>query len=204
MDYQDKLNVIDASEAKRKSLASSKNSHHTMKDSIPEEEEKSDDKKRVIFLNDDARNAEYPFCSNYIKTTKYNIISFLPTAILIQFLRVANIYFLIIMILQSIPAISPLNPVTAVLPLLFVLMVSIIREGIEDYRRYRSDRTINMTKFKKYQHKNDFSEIQSKDIKVGDILLVEEGETFPSDMVLLKSSNGLNAFIQTSSLDGEK
>ena len=39
---------------------------------------------------------------------------------------------------------------------------------------------------------------------MGDILLVEDNDTFPADMVLLKSSNGENAFIQTSSLDREK
>ena len=160
--------------------------------------------KRVIFLNDDVRNAKYPYKSNYIKTTKYNIITFLPTALLVQFLRVANIYFLIIAILQSIPAISPLNAYTAVFPLVFVLSISLIREAIEDYRRYRSDRITNMTKYKKFIGKGEFVDIQSKDIKVGDILLIKEDEQFPADIVLLKSSNGLNAFIQTSSLDGEK
>lgn len=160
--------------------------------------------KRVIYLNDDVRNAEYPYKSNYIKTTKYYLITFLPSALLVQFLRVANIYFLIISILQSIPAISPVDASIAIFPLAFVLTVSLVREGIEDYRRYISDRIINMTKFKKFIGKGEFKDIQSKSIKVGDILLIEDGETFPADMVLLKSSRGLTAFIQTSSLDGEK
>jgi hypothetical protein len=42
-------------------------------------------------------------------------------------------------ILQSISIISPLNPTTAILPLVFVIAVSMIREGIEDYMRYRAD-----------------------------------------------------------------
>jgi hypothetical protein len=107
---------------------------------VRDDEMETNDKKRVIFLNDDARNAKYPYKSNYIKTTRYNIISFLPVALFKQFLRVANVYFLIIAVLQSIPAISPLNPATAYLPLAFVLAVSLVREGIEDYRRYRSDK----------------------------------------------------------------
>jgi magnesium-transporting ATPase (P-type) len=168
------------------------------------DEMETSEKKRVIFLNDDARNAKYPYPSNYIKTTKYTILTFLPVSLFIQFLRVANIYFLIIAILQSIPAISPLSPYTAILPLTFVLGVSMIREGIEDFRRYRSDKRINMMKFNKLISKGQFEEIESKDIKVGDILLVKEDDTFPADLVLLKSSLGQNAFIQTSSLDGEK
>jgi hypothetical protein len=49
-------------------------------------------------------------------------------------------YFLVIAILQSIPLISPLNPATAILPLIFVLTVSMLREGFEDYGRYKSDK----------------------------------------------------------------
>ena len=79
-----------------------------------------------------------------------------------------------------------------------------IREGIEDYRRYKSDKKTNMATFSKLISKGNFEEIQSKDIKIGDILLVEEDDTFPADLVLLKSNTGPNAYIQTSSLDGEK
>jgi hypothetical protein len=58
----------------------------------------------------------------------------------VQFKRLANIYFLTIAVLQSIPIISPLTSVTAIVPLVFVLAISMIREGIEDYIRYKSDR----------------------------------------------------------------
>lgn len=118
------------------------------KDDIRDDEMETNKHKRVIFLNDDERNSKYPYTSNYIKTTKYTIITFLPLSLLIQFARVANVYFLIIAVLQSIPAISPLSPYTAYLPLLFVLSASMIREGIEDFRRYRSDKRINMAGFK--------------------------------------------------------
>jgi hypothetical protein len=58
--------------------------------------------------------------------------------LLLQFKRLANIYFLIIGIMQSIPAISPLGPLTAWAPLIVVLGISMIREGsfavIQDLR----------------------------------------------------------------------
>lgn len=56
----------------------------------------------------------------------------------------------------------------------------------------------------KLESKGEFKEVQSKDLRVGDILLVEDNSIFPADLILLKSSGGLHAFIQTSSLDGEK
>ena len=68
-----------------------------------------------------------------METTKYTWYSFLPKAIIIQFVRPANFVYLISAILQSIPEISSLNPVTAIAPFVFVIGMSLVREGYEDY-----------------------------------------------------------------------
>jgi hypothetical protein len=60
-------------------------------------------------------------------------------SLLVQFKRLANIYFLLIAVLQSISVISPLSPATAWVPLIVVLAISMLREGYEDYQRYKSD-----------------------------------------------------------------
>lgn len=96
---------------------------------------------RYIQLNRAVVNAQKKFMSNYIRTTKYTIFSFLPMSLIYQFQRFSNIYFLVMTILQSIPLISPLSPATAIFPLIFVLTVSMIREGFEDYSRYKSDKS---------------------------------------------------------------
>ena len=77
--------------------------------------------------------------SNYISTTKYSIISFLPLGLLYQFFRVSNCYFLFMVVTQCMPF-SPLAPASAVMPFLFVLTLSMLREGYEDYQRYVSDK----------------------------------------------------------------
>lgn len=73
------------------------------------------------------------FFNNKVDTAKYNLITFLPKSILLQFLRLSNIVFLVNAVLQSIPIISSLSPITAIGPLAFVLAVSLLREGYEDY-----------------------------------------------------------------------
>ena len=60
-----------------------------------------------------------------------------------QFKREANVYFLLQAILNSIPQVSAMNPITAWSPLAFVLGVSMLREGLEDYQRYKSDLSTN-------------------------------------------------------------
>lgn len=67
---------------------------------------------RIIALN--RRDLNLLFPSNRIRTSKYNMLNFLPKAMLLQFMRVANIYFLVTAVLQSIPIISPLAPFNAI------------------------------------------------------------------------------------------
>ncbi len=83
------------------------------------------------------------FESNFIRTSKYSLLSFLPKALLLQFMRLANVYFLLIAILLSIKVISPLNPLTAWAPLIIVIAISMIREGVEDFQRYKTDQQMN-------------------------------------------------------------
>jgi len=169
--------------------------------------------------------------TNYVRTTKYTLLNFLPKSLLSQFLRLANIYFLGTAILQSVSVISPLNPITAILPLVFVLIVSMVREGIEDYRRYLEDKQANSQpvrvlssraegsvelELKKQNTKlaypdfnidfpNCYDIVESKNVKVGQIILMYEDETFPSDLILLGTSNADGkAYIETAMLDGEK
>src|SRR5687767_7593800 len=94
-------------------------------------------------INDRHSNIPLKIQNNTIKTTKYNILTFLPKSLLFQFMRLANVYFLFIAIIQSIRLLSPLSPATAIIPIAFVLTVSIIREGIEDYARYKYDKALN-------------------------------------------------------------
>ena len=82
------------------------------------------------------------FCSNYIKTTKYTIFSYLPLATLYQYKKLANWYFLLMSVLSCLP-ISPWSPITMVMPTVFVVLLSVLREGYEDYFRYKSDKQSN-------------------------------------------------------------
>ena len=158
-----------------------------------------------FFINDTAQNiSSFHFKNNTISTTKYNIITFIPKALLLQFVRLANIYFLVCAILQCIPIISPLTPVTAVVPLVFVLSVSIIREGIEDYSRSVLDKQQNNEETTVYRN-NSWEKTTSGTLYVGEIVEVLEGNTFPADLILLDSElPGGICFIETGTLDGEK
>lgn len=75
------------------------------------------------------------YCSNHVSTTRYTWISFLPKSLWNEFRKTANVYFLMIAVLQSISVISPLHPITAIFPLMCVVLFGITKEGVEDYVR---------------------------------------------------------------------
>ena len=100
---------------------------------LKKENHKGDSLSRKIFINNRKRNGIYKYASNVVTTRKYNIWTFLPKSLYIQFLKVSNFYFLTIAVMQCFPTISPLNPLVSILPLIFVLSASLLREAIEDY-----------------------------------------------------------------------
>ena len=81
-----------------------------------------------------------PYLKNTISTSKYNCMTFLPKNLYEQFNKLANIYFLILAVLQSIPVISNSGGIPSILlPLSIVLFISGFKDLMEDRKRKKSD-----------------------------------------------------------------
>ena len=86
---------------------------------------------------------------------------------------------------------------------MLVLFVTAVKEVWEDFQRLKQDRQINRRKVLVLRDKR-WTETMWLDIKVGDLVKVENKEPFPADLVLLTSSEDQGmAYIETSNLDGE-
>lgn len=70
---------------------------------------------------------------NFIKTSKYTLLTFLPLNLFEQFNRLANFYFACLLVLQVIPIITSLTYVTTLLPLAGVLLVTATKDIFDDY-----------------------------------------------------------------------
>ncbi|GAB2269219.1 Probable phospholipid-transporting ATPase 4 [Dionaea muscipula] len=147
------------------------------------------------------RPLKYPY--NYISTTKYNVITYLPKALFEQFRRAANIYFLLAAIL-SLTSISPFSSVSMIAPLVIVVGLTMAKEAIEDWNRFIQDRKVNHRKVGVHKEGGMFSYKAWQDIGVGDVVKVEKDHFFPADLLLLSSSyeDGI-CYVETMNLDGE-
>ncbi|KAJ6598151.1 phospholipid-transporting ATPase 1 [Mycena vulgaris] len=80
---------------------------------------------------------------NKVRTTKYTILTFVPKNLYQQFLRVANVFFLVSAIAQLFPVFGAASGPIAFLPLAFIITVTAIKDGVEDYRRGQLDEEVN-------------------------------------------------------------
>ena len=162
---------------------------------------------RILFLNQSITSSEHNqrFRTNAISTAKYNFISFFPKFLFEQFRRYANCFFLAIGLLQQIPNVSPTGRYVTLVPFMIILMLSALKEIVEDWKRHRADDKVNnATTNVLDKDKGKFIEKKWKDIHVGEIVKVSNGEFFPADLVVLSSSEPKGmCYIETSNLDGE-
>ncbi|XP_063906623.1 probable phospholipid-transporting ATPase IM isoform X3 [Zophobas morio] len=161
------------------------------------------DNQRRIRANDRQFNAQFKYASNYIKTSKYSVLTFLPLNLFEQFQRLANFYFLCLLVLQMIPAISSLTPVTTILPLMGVLGLTAIKDAYDDIQRHISDSQVNNRKSQAVRRGKLVQERWSA-VQVGDVIRMDNNQFVAADVLLLTTSepNGL-CYIETSELDGE-
>uniref|UniRef100_A0A8C3G497 Phospholipid-transporting ATPase n=1 Tax=Cyclopterus lumpus TaxID=8103 RepID=A0A8C3G497_CYCLU len=143
----------------------------------------------------------FPNCC-FLFLFQYTIWNFVPKNLFEQFRRIANFYFLIIFLVQVITH-TPTSPVTSGLPLFFVITVTAIKQGYEDWLRYKADNEVNGAPVFVVRS-GSLVQTKSKNIRVGDIVRVAKDETFPADLALLSSDRADGTcHITTASLDGE-
>ncbi|XP_016845429.1 probable phospholipid-transporting ATPase IM isoform X4 [Nasonia vitripennis] len=158
---------------------------------------------RRIRANNREFNLQFNYANNYIKTSKYSVLTFLPLNLFEQFQRLANFYFLCLLVLQLIPAISSLTPVTTAIPLIGVLTLTAVKDAYDDFQRHSSDSQVNNRKSWTLRG-TKLREEKWSQVQVGDVIRMENDQFVAADVLLLSTSepNGL-CYIETAELDGE-
>ncbi|XP_059487582.1 phospholipid-transporting ATPase VA isoform X2 [Neocloeon triangulifer] len=151
------------------------------------------------------QHPNHVFPGNEVRTTKYTMLSFLPKNLFEQFHRVANLYFLFIVLLNWFPAINAFGKEIAMIPVAFVLGVTAIKDAFEDRRRHNSDKRINNSTCRVYNSAQErYVKTLWKNLRAGDLVHLSNNELIPADVLLLRSSEEHGVcYIDTCNLDGE-
>ncbi|KAF9666402.1 hypothetical protein SADUNF_Sadunf16G0225700 [Salix dunnii] len=160
---------------------------------------------RVVYCNDpdNPEAIKLNYRGNYVSTTKYNALNFIPKSLFEQFRRVANFYFIVVACVSFTP-IAPYTAPSVAVPLLVVIGATMCKEGVEDWRRRKQDIEANNRRANVYHKNHTFQETRWKKLRVGDIVKVSKDEYFPADLLFLSSSyeDGF-CYVETRNLDGE-
>lgn len=203
------------------------------------------------------------YATNKIRTSKYTVLTFIPKNLFEQFRRPANMYFLIMAVIQMLPVFQLNSPALTLLPICTVVVISALKDGFEDFQRHKVDEQYNQnithtlhgyenTNYPEPIHKSGllawfssntqqniknpppamdepqelnekgdvihqenfnsqktdksdvFEKSLSKDVRVGDFILLRNGDSLPADAVLLSTSDKEGVcFVETKDLDGE-
>jgi magnesium-transporting ATPase (P-type) len=111
--------------------------------------------------------------NNEITTSKYSLWNFLPFNLFYQVTKTANIYFIVITILQTIKPISLTSGVpTMLVTLTFVIVLSMIKDFIENYKLWKRDKKENNS-LVEVLNGNQTNKVAKSELKVGSIVRVD-------------------------------
>ncbi|ODV60060.1 aminophospholipid-translocating P4-type ATPase NEO1 [Ascoidea rubescens DSM 1968] len=149
-------------------------------------------------------NSGFPL--NAISNAKYSPLTFIPVILYDQFKFFFNLYFLVVALTQAIPILRIGYLSSYIVPLAFVLSVTMFKEAVDDIQRRRRDSESNSELYQVLttDPNNQIINVQSKNLKIGDLVQIHKGKRIPADMILLQSSESTGeSFIKTDQLDGE-
>ena len=182
---------------------------------VPAEEETRKPTRKQVYVADakktlprqipDENGILKKFVSNHVVTSKYTAINFLPKFLVEQFRKLANVWFLLVSILELIPQIAISAPGTGTAPtLIFMIFLEALAQLAEDSKRKKADGKANASITQRYSTATkQFEATTWADICCGDVIKMYSYETFPADLLCLCSSDGLECYVETKSLDGE-
>jgi len=123
--------------------------------------------------------------------------------ILYNLIRPIYLYYLIISIILLVPSYTDLSiPVSLILYVVFIA-TSIIIECVEEIKAQNKLIFLNeKTKIKKIS-KDSVLNISSKNVQMGDVIVIKNGEVCPADMIIIDSNvNSIPLYFESASLNG--
>lgn len=78
-----------------------------------------------------------------IQTSKYTLLTFVPKNLFEQFRRLANSFFLLLIVLQAFDLFNTIPVEISAIPLIAIVALTALKDAFEDYKRWTSDTTMN-------------------------------------------------------------
>jgi phospholipid-transporting ATPase len=177
---------------------------------IPSPETPKQQARTVKFGSTKVEGETFP--DNTIKTTKYTWYTFLPLNLWEQLQKFGNVYFLFVSMLMYLGErttlfVGTIKAFSTLGTLVMMMAVTAVTAALDDKKRGQADKHTNEQKATTVTQgvgSRQTGEKQWQDVRVGDVLLVEQDQEFPADMVPLYCTGDQGTcYVSTANLDGE-
>lgn len=145
------------------------------------------------------------FAPNTLRTTNYGgIWTFLPISLSQQFMRLPNLWYLLISILQLLlTKADPTRPWVAIIPFCVFVLLTFIKDVCQEILRYRRDRLTNSQQLHVLDGRQAHHRmVQRGQLTVGNIVRVFANQECPADIVVLSAGRYDRAYADVSYLEG--
>ncbi|CAG9320535.1 unnamed protein product [Blepharisma stoltei] len=122
--------------------------------------------------------------SNAIVTAHYSLMNFIPKTIFEQFRQLWYLWYLFVIILELYFSGYTKDAIIDLVPFSAIFILRVLSDGYIDLKRHRYDNEINNLEFKSLSTEKIETK-KSKNISVGDVLLINGNSKAPADLIVL-------------------
>lgn len=133
-------------------------------------------------------NIPSPYPNNLISTSGYTFLTIIPKTLYEQYHNISYFWFTLIIFLDFYLDIKEFSlKWYNLITLTLILFASLYQNVVQTINRIHSDKKINTKKVKLWKP-YEFKDVETKNLQVGDVIFIQQYEEFPSDTLLISSS----------------
>ncbi|CAC9699208.1 guanylyl cyclase beta [Plasmodium sp. DRC-Itaito] len=159
---------------------------------------------RKVIINPTSEDDIQKFCRNYFRIYNFSLYNFIRRLISFDAILVYSL-FLTVYIFSEINhgKTKKYLFIDTAISLFFNIILLIVIESLFELKKLKDVKNANSQYYLRIVPKMSyFEKVMTKDIKVGNIIRIFQGDEFPADVVILYVKNNANAIVDSFKIDG--
>ncbi|CAD2095920.1 guanylyl cyclase beta, putative [Plasmodium vinckei brucechwatti] len=159
---------------------------------------------RKVIINPTSEDDLQKFCKNYFRIYQFSLYNFIRRLISLDAVIVYTLFMTVYIFSEISQGITKQYLfVDTAISLLLNIGILVVIESLFELKLLKDIKNANSQNYLRIVPKMSyFEKVMTKDIKVGNIIRVFQGEEFPADVVILYSKKNTNAVVDSFKIDG--
>ncbi|SCO68017.1 guanylyl cyclase beta, putative [Plasmodium vivax] len=159
---------------------------------------------RKVVINPTSEDDLQKFCRNYFRIYNFSLYNFIRRLISLDAVVVYSLFLTVYVFSEISQGITKKYIfIDTAISLFLNIAILVVTETLYELKQLKDIKDANSQCYLRIVPKmSHFEKVTTKDIKVGDIIRVFQGDEFPADVVILYVKNNLNAMVDSFKIDG--